>query len=152
MKIDSRLSSVLHVLMHMADMREPATSETLAKFLNTNPVVIRRTMAGLREAKLVRSEKGYGGGWSLACDLATTTLRDVYDALGAPAFFAVGNRCDQPLCLVEQAVNASLDDALKDAEALLIARLAKVTLADLARDFQDRMKSRRDSGGHAHAI
>lgn len=152
MKIDSRLSSVLHVLLHMAEMARPATSETLAKFLNTNPVVIRRVMAGLREAKLVRSEKGYGGGWSLACDLSTTTLRDVYDALGAPAFFAVGNRCDQPQCLVEQVVNASLDGALKDAEALLIARLANVTLADLAIDFRARVNSRRGSGANVHAI
>ena len=47
MKRDSRLSGVLHVLFHMAQQPGPFTSETLAKAMDTNPVVIRRIMAGL---------------------------------------------------------------------------------------------------------
>ena len=86
MKNDSRLSSVLHVLLHMAELDRPATSEDMAKILSTNPVVIRRIMAGLREAGSVHSEKGHGCGWRLTCDLASITLRDVYLALGEPGF------------------------------------------------------------------
>ncbi len=86
MKRDSRLSGVLHVLLHMAEHDGPITSEVLAKATDTNPVVIRRTMAGLREQGYVRSEKGHGGGWTLACDLSKVTLRDVYTALGSPRF------------------------------------------------------------------
>ena len=66
MKRDSRLSGVLHVLLHMAEHEGPMTSETLANAMQTNPVVIRRAMSGLREACYVRSEKGHGGGWTLA--------------------------------------------------------------------------------------
>lgn len=95
MKRDSRLSITLHALLHMAE-RKTITSEELAACLSTNPVVVRRTMAGLREAGLVRSEKGHGGGWSLACDLATVSLADVHAALGEPAFFAIGNRTESP--------------------------------------------------------
>jgi Rrf2 family protein len=135
MKRDSRLGSVLHILLHMADHPEPLPSERLAAFLNTNPVVVRRTMAGLRAAGLVRSAKGHGGGWTLVRDLANVTLREVYAALGAPPFFAMGNRSDAPRCLVEQAVNASLDDVFRDAEALLLARLTSVTLADIAKNL-----------------
>ena len=61
MKRDSRLSVALHALLHMADARAPMTSEQLARG-GGNPAAIRRTMAGLREAGLVRSEKGRGGG------------------------------------------------------------------------------------------
>ena len=39
----------------MADASRALTSEELAAMLSTNAVVVRRTMAGLREAKLVRS-------------------------------------------------------------------------------------------------
>ena len=93
MRYDSRLSGVLHVLLHMAETREaPATSEVLAKAMGTNPVVVRRIMAGLREQGYVRSEKGHGGGWTLACDLSKITLRDVYDALGCPSLLAIGHR------------------------------------------------------------
>ncbi len=62
MRYDSRLSGVLHVLLHMAEMDGPVTSETLAKAMGTNPVVVRRIMAGLREQGYVRSEKGMAAG------------------------------------------------------------------------------------------
>lgn len=144
MKRDSRLSGVLHVLMHLSGAETPLTSEELAKAMHTNPVVVRRTMAGLREAGFVRSEKGHGGGWSLACDLAAMTLYDVYAAIGAPTPFALGNRTESPGCLVEQVVNEALDDAFKEAEAILLARLRTVSLATLAAQFQGRMAVHKD--------
>jgi Rrf2 family protein len=139
MKRDSRLSSVLHVLLHMAQHDGPLTSETLARALGTNPVVVRRTLASLRERGYVASAKGPGGGWTLGCDLRTVTLLDVYRAVGEPTVFAMGHRLTQPACLVEQAVNEALDVAFRDAEALLIARLGEVTLAELAASFARRM-------------
>ena len=139
MKRDSRLSGVLHVLLHMAEVEGPVTSEAMARAMRTNPVVIRRILAGLRNSGFVRSGKGHGGGWTLARDLAAFTLRDVYQALGAPDFFAMGNRTEAPGCLVEQAVNAALDDAFRDAAALLLERFGTITLAQLSADFHARM-------------
>lgn len=136
MKADSRLSVTLHVLLHMAERGKPMTSAELAAHMDTNPVVVRRTMAGLRDRGFVQSEKGHGGGWTIACDLASVTLKDVYDALGAPTLLAIGINLENPSCLVEQAVNRSLTSAFSDAEALLVSRLADVTLAALAEDFR----------------
>jgi DNA-binding IscR family transcriptional regulator len=140
------LSGVLHVLLHMAEQRRPVTSELLARAMATNPVVIRRVMAGLRDQGYVRSEKGHGGGWELACDLSQVTLRDIYTALGSPSLLAMGNRTEAPGCLVEQAVNAALDRAFGEAEALLLARFGEVTLARLSADFHDRLIAR--GGSH----
>lgn len=111
------------------------TSDEMAACLGTNPVLVRRVMAGLRERGYVASAKGHGGGWSISCDLDQVTLRDIYDAVGAPTVFAMGNRVEQPGCLVEQAVNQSLATAFDEAEALLIARLGEVSLADLSSRF-----------------
>ncbi len=129
----------------MAEQDGPVTSDILARAMATNPVVIRRIMAGLRDQGYVRSEKGHGGGWTLACDLSKVTLRDIYAALGSPSLFAVGNRTEAPGCLVEQAVNAALDQAFEDAEALLLARLGQVTLAMLSAGFHEGLVAR---GGH----
>lgn len=133
------MSGVLHVLLHMAEAHGPVTSEAMAKAMRTNPVVIRRIMAGLRDAGFLRSEKGHGGGWTIACDLASITMRDVYEALGAPELFALSNRTEAPGCLVEQAVNAALDEAFREAEALLLDRFGGLTLAALSADFHARM-------------
>lgn len=172
MKRDSRLSGVLHVLLHMAEQEGPVTSEVLARAMGTHAVVIRRIMAGLREAGYVRSEKGHGGGWRLDCDLGAVTLADVFAALGPaaaghgaaghdapgdaasghagrghaasghPSLLAIGNRTEAPGCLVEQAVNAALTEAFDEAEALLLKRLGQVTLAALAADFHARLAAR----------
>jgi DNA-binding IscR family transcriptional regulator len=145
MRSDSRLSGVLHVLLHIAEHRGSVTSEVLAKAMKTNPVVIRRAMAGLREQGYIRSEKGHGGGWTLACDLSKVSLLDIYAALGSPSVLAISNRTESPRCLVEQAVNAALDQASQDAEALLLSRLGQVTLAKLSADFHRRLVRHRAS-------
>jgi len=142
MKRDSRLSGVLHVLLHMAEQAAPMTSEQLARAMQTNPVVIRRVLGGLRDAGFVHSEKGHGGGWTLARDLASITMRDIYEAIGRPNLMAMGNRTEAPGCLVEQAVNAALDTSFREAEALLLNRFDGVTLAALADDFHARMAAR----------
>jgi DNA-binding IscR family transcriptional regulator len=129
----------------MAQKDGPVTSEVLAKVMDTNPVVIRRVMAGLRDHGYVQSEKGHGGGWMLACDLATVTLRDIYIALGSPSLLAVGNRTESPGCLVEAAVNAALGRSFQDAEDVLLAGLGEVTLAMLHADVGKRRAVR----GHA---
>jgi DNA-binding IscR family transcriptional regulator len=141
MKRDSRLSGVLHVLLHMAEHDEPVTSEVLARAMSTNPVVIRRILSGLREHGYVQSEKGHGGGWSLARDLASVTLRDIYTALGCPSLLAIGNRTESPGCVVEQAVNAALGESFDAAEAFLLARFGEVTLAALSASVRGRLAS-----------
>lgn len=148
MKRSSKLSGVLHVLLHMAERNGPVTSEVLARAMDTNPVVIRRIMAGLRDQGYVRSEKGHGGGWTLARDLSEVTLREIYTAIGSPSLLAVGNRTESPGCLVEQEVNAALGEAFRDAEALLLSRLGQVTLASLSNALRGRLPRR----GRSHDL
>jgi DNA-binding IscR family transcriptional regulator len=142
MKRNSQLSGVLHVLLHMAERQGPMTSDALSRAMDTNPVVIRRIMAGLRDHGYVRAEKGHGGGWTLAQDLSKVTLRDIYAAIGCPPLLAIGNRTESPGCLIEQEVNAALAEAFHDAEALLLARLADVTLASLSNAVRGRLPRR----------
>lgn len=137
-KRDSRLSSMLHILLHMAHAGRQVTSEDLARMLQTNPVLVRRTLAGLREKGLVAAEKGHGGGWVIARPLEAITLYDVYEGLGEPTLFAIGHRSEDSQCLVERAVNAALDETLAEAQALVLERLKAVTLAELSGDFNRR--------------
>ena len=135
MSLNNRLSSSVHALLHLTGHETPLTSEALAGALHTNPVVVRQTMAGLRDAGIVRSERGHGGGWSLARDPGEITLRDVYVALGTPALFSLRNRTENPTCLVEKAVNTALTAATVDAQALFLERLGTITLASMMEEF-----------------
>jgi DNA-binding IscR family transcriptional regulator len=126
----------------MGELGRGVTSEELAPLLKTNPVVLRRTLAGLREAGIVRSEKGHGGGWSLGRSLATVTLQEVYDALGTVTPFGIEHREARPSCPLEQAVNRVVSGALREAEAALMKRLRSVSVASL---FQTASSRRRAS-------
>lgn len=138
MRNDGRLSRMLHVLIHMARHDGPMTSEAIARMLGSNPVLIRRTMAGLRDAGYVRSEKGHGGGWAIATDLETVTLLDVHRAVGGPQLFAIGIEDAEPGCQVAAVVNEAVSEALQEAERRLVERLGSISLAGLIRTFDAR--------------
>lgn len=142
MRHDSRLSGVVHLLLHLADHEGPASSSLLARAMGTNPVVVRRVLAGLRDAGYIRAERGANGGWTLAVDPATLTLGDVHAALGAPSVIAMGHRSPRPRCRVEQAVNETLDRAFADAEARFLESLSGVPLSALQADFRRRGRAR----------
>jgi DNA-binding IscR family transcriptional regulator len=129
MQLDARLSRMLHILIHMDQAKAPVTSELAGKILDTNPVVVRRMMA----------VKGHGGGWTLQHGLDRITMLDVYRAVGEPRVLSIGLANPAPACLVEQAVNARMAQALQEAHDLFISRLGLVTLAQIASDFDLRL-------------
>lgn len=132
---------MLHVLLHMARHDGPMTSDDIARMLGTNAVVVRRTMAGLRDAGYVSSEKGHGGGWVIQADLETVSLLDVHRAVGGLRLFTIGHEHSNANCAVERVVNEALKSALSEAEALLVGRLGTVSLAELAKRFDARCSS-----------
>lgn len=149
MRLDGRLSRMLHVLVHLDQHEGPLTSETIAAMIDTNPTVVRRTMAGLREAGHARSEKGHGGGWTLARPLDEISLLDVYRAIGEPELFALGLSSDHPSCCIEQAVNDALGRTLDEAEQRLRQRFAEITLADIRGDCEARLAALRTAAARS---
>jgi len=137
MRQDSRLSRVLHALLHLDQMDGPATSQLMAKMLQTNAAVVRRNMSGLREAGFVASSKGHRGGWSLAKPLNEITLLGIYKALGSPQLFAIGNDEEEPACLLAKAANSATNNALREARIQFEQSLQHVTVADLADRLHD---------------
>jgi Rrf2 family protein len=140
MKRDSRLSMSLHVLLHMAEHPSPVRSEDLGETMGANPVVIRRTMAGLRDAGLVHSVKGHGGGWSIARDLRKISLLDIYRALDEPILIQQHRGTERPECLLEQTVGRTLNETFQEAEELIIRRFEKIRLSDLSNEFHARLQ------------
>ena len=135
MRRDDRLTLTLHLLLHMAHQPDVAmTSHQMAACAETNPVVVRRALAGLRESGIVSSVKGHGGGWRLSRPPSEINLDEVQRAVGMRVV-ALATPDQRPGCLVEQAVKRALDDAVAEAARVLDQRLAAITLADLAADI-----------------
>lgn len=131
----SRFAVATHILTLLAlKGQEPVTSEAIAASVNTNPVVIRRTMAGLREAGLVISQPGTGGGWRLVGAPEAITLRDVFRAVETDELLALPPKAPNAACPVGRMICGTLGEVFHDAEAAMAERLARVTIADVLRD------------------
>jgi Rrf2 family protein len=77
----------VHVLVLLAS--EPDTRQTstdIALKLDTNPVVVRRVLASLQQAKLIETQKGPNGGSKLIKSPKAITLADVYKAAETGSF------------------------------------------------------------------
>lgn len=80
--IATRFAVAVHILVLVAvrSADEKATSQTIARSINTNPVVVRRITGRLRRAGLLRVRRGPGGA-VLARPAAEITLHDVWQAM-----------------------------------------------------------------------
>tara|TARA_B100002049_G_C16030184_1_gene354211 strand:- start:593 stop:994 length:402 start_codon:yes stop_codon:yes gene_type:complete len=132
MRKDSRLSRILHTLIHLSGFDYPVTSERIGQMLNTNPVVVRRMMGALKRAGFVTSVKGHNGGWRLAAGLDTITLYDIHRLTGDGSVFTIGLTDEHNNCPIERAVNTQISDVLSEAETLMLQRFKAITLAQLA--------------------
>ncbi|MBI5070965.1 MAG: Rrf2 family transcriptional regulator [Deltaproteobacteria bacterium] len=138
MKPNSRFTVAIHVLTLLAHEAggEPVTSEYIAGSVNTNPVVIRRLLALLRQAKLVRSQGGPGGGWQLTQPARAITLRDVYRAVQGDQLFPMHAGAPNPRCPVGAGIQAALGAPYAEARLALERQLGRTTVADLLRDVR----------------
>lgn len=138
MQFSSRFTIAVHTIMCIIEFqdKEKTTSSFIAGSVNVNPVMIRRVLGQLKEAKLVNVEAGVGGA-SLAKDPAHITLRDVFCAVEDPdeGLFRFHEH-PNPSCPVGKTVHAVLDGKLAAARQALEDSLAQTTLQDLMCDMR----------------
>jgi DNA-binding IscR family transcriptional regulator len=130
--MNSRFSTAVHILTLLASVpEERMTSEFIALSVGTNPVVIRRQLALLREAQLVESRGARGGGWSLAHNPDRITLKQVRAALGEEASFRMHRNEPHPKCMVGQNVRGVLEQVYASVESTVMKSLEQWTVADM---------------------
>jgi Rrf2 family protein len=106
------------------------SSDEMAGSANSNPVHVRRVLGLFREAGLVTSRPGVGGGWLLSTDPATTTLADVWRVVHGDGDI-LGLRSANPDCPVGRSIQASLAAVDREAAQAVEARLRTTTIAQL---------------------
>jgi Rrf2 family protein len=130
----SRFVVAAHVVTLLAYGRgEAMTSESIAKSVNTNPVVVRRILAMLARAELVATQEGARGGVRLARPARDIDLRAVYAAVDSDPVFALHPQDPNPFCPVGATIQAALGPTLGAAESALLGSLGETTVADLLR-------------------
>ncbi|MFJ8669217.1 Rrf2 family transcriptional regulator [Streptomyces sp. NPDC093600] len=138
MAANSRLTVATHALAWLALAqrrgREVLTSEQVAASVNTNAVIIRRSLGDLRRAGLVEVRHGAGAGWSLARAPEEISLLDVHEAVGAQAPFGLHHSEPNLECPVGRGIRPALSDVYRRVEQAMRRELADTSIADVLRE------------------
>jgi Rrf2 family protein len=135
MNTDQRFAISVHALTLLASSAEPLTSAAIANSVDTNPVVIRRTMASLREHGLVGSKPGAHGGWHLLRKPKQIALCDVYRSLGADDLLSIHKHPNKH-CPIGGKITTPLKRIFNQAQIELENSLGKHTVADILADVR----------------
>jgi len=141
-----RFTLAVHILGMLAwverERGASATSEELAKSINTNPVVVRRVLGDLRRAGLVDTKRGVGGGVTLAKNASQITLRHAYEAIEqGEQLFAGYPSGPNPRCPVGNVLADYLGEVYGNAEESMKRSLGKVTVDAMVRDVSSRLRT-----------
>ena len=137
MSTNSQFTIMVHILALLANAREPLSSAIIAGSVNTHPVVIRQTVALLRDAGLVETLPGCSGGARLTREPAAITLCDVYRLVKAETLFALHPNAPNPLCPIGRNIQAVLVDVSAEMDTLLSKALAGISIADVLQRVSD---------------
>ena len=130
MNTNQRFAISIHALTLLASSAQPLTSNAIAESVNTNPVVIRRAMASLREHRLVESRPGVNGGWRLLREPEQICLREIYRSLEHKNVLAMHNHPNK-LCRVGAHIRGALTEVFACAQAEMENALDQYTVADV---------------------
>lgn len=132
MAANSQFSMAVHVLAMLAGRcDENLKSEFLAGSINTNPVVVRRLLGQLNQAKLVVSQTGASGGSRLARRPEEITLADVYHSVSCGEVFGLHAKEPNQDCLVGKNIEGVLCGLQKEIDRSVTETLSKHSLSDL---------------------
>lgn len=136
MSSNTHFSIAVHILCALSyNNGKLVGSEDLAKTVGTNPSFVRGLIGQLRNAGLVETQLGKGGGTSLARGATEITLADVYRATETQPVLKA-HACDgNSPCPVASNMSAMLKSVNKRIDHVLDQELKQVTVADLVADF-----------------
>ena len=136
MSANSRLTTAVHALCWLELARRGGrptlTSAEIGDSLASHPVLVRRTLAPLRDHGLLEvTGHGPGAGWRLTRPAADVTLADLHSALAEQAPFGLHPHEPKPTCPVGYGIRPVLGDVYADVETAITAALATRTIADV---------------------
>jgi Rrf2 family protein len=135
---NTQFSIAVHLLAGIACgcHEKGVTSGHLADSVNTSASFVRRTMAKLSKAGLVKTSTGKTGACWLAKDVKNISLLDIYKAVDAPKAFAIHGYSEQKVCYVSCHIKTALEKVLGQAQKALEASLDGISLADIVTEVK----------------
>lgn len=132
MTSNSRFAVSVHILAYLAFRQGAAVpSAEIAASVRTNPVVIRRLLGALQQARLVTAQKGASGGFVLAGEPAAISLLAVYRAVEPQPEHGLRHFSPNHKCPVGAKIESILGGVFHQAQSAMEAELTRITLREV---------------------
>lgn len=115
---------------------EPITSGYLAASVNAAPSFVRRVLAVLAKAKLVKTTRGATGSCCLMRAPAEISMLEIYHAVDAPKVFALHAYAPEEKCSVSCRMNHAMCGLLQRGQEGMETALGEVTLAEFMSELK----------------
>jgi Rrf2 family protein len=136
MAINTQFSIAVHLMAALGcHSGEDTPSASLAASVNTSPSFVRRVLAKLSKAGLVKTATGKAGACWLAKDARKISLLDIYKAVDAPKAFSVHRYPEQKACQISCHIKPALEKALAKTQKAMEATLDDISLAEIINDI-----------------
>lgn len=134
MAANSQFAIAVHILTVLAKEGEGnnVKSDYIAASVKTNPVVIRRLLGDLNQAKLVVSQTGANGGTQLAKCPKEINLADIHKAVSCGKTFALHRQTNDD-CPIGKNIQCVLEKLQTEINDVVEAKLAQFSLQDILR-------------------
>jgi len=139
MNTSTRFAVAVHILAAL-DFHDgtPVNSSDLATSVNTSAAVIRQLLMRLKDAGLVKSQMGPGGGTLLAKKPSGITLRDIWQATEDETIVCMHRNKPGNHCAVGRQILGVLEDVTSQAQQAMFEVLEQTTLEDVSEDIRAR--------------
>lgn len=133
--VDQRFSTSVHIMASLAFHRcqegRLMTSDELAQGIRTNATVVRRLIARLTSAHLLKSYKGKTGGVELAREPKDISLKDIYLAAHDKTLLNAPEKSPKKNCPVSCSMGKLMKTVVDGVENNSLDYLAGIALSDL---------------------
>lgn len=139
MKINTKCSLALHILLVTAvfSNRHKMTSEVIAKSTGNNPVIVRNILGSLKQAGIVKIQRGSGGA-TLALKPEEITIWRVYSTVDPTSLQNLIGMHPNPssTCPVGRRIQDLLDEPYSTIRQSIKESMSEQTLAGLIAQYR----------------
>lgn len=138
MQASSKFTTAIHICIFLQHSGEDlVSSQRLAASVKTNPVVIRRLIADLKENNIIGSVNGARGGFYLNRPIDKISLWNIYQAVRDKDFFHKPKV--NPDCPVSSNLAFLVDEVYSAAELSMKSAMDNVTIGTLSEKLSQRL-------------
>jgi Rrf2 family protein len=137
MATNTQFSIAAHIMACLGHAAgEEVNSAAIAGSVNTSASFVRRILAKLSRADLVKTATGKGGACWLARRPSDISLLEIYRAIGAPQAFAIHQYPVEKRCTVSCNIKSALGRVLNETQQAMEQRLSRISLAQVIADLR----------------